>query len=165
MKLKSRKVLVIDKRPNIAGNVFAEEIEEINVHKYGAHIFHINNKRVWEYVNQFADFNLFTNLPVANYNYSGALRTVIFSQLSRGTVSHPFNIMWNVVTPREAAKIEEQKKQAGIAEPKNPEEQAYQPGGNGYPNKKLVKGYTEKQWGAHAISFLHYKAVSSTFNL
>ena len=133
-----KSVLVIDKRPNIAGNVYTEEIEGINVHKYGAHIFHTNNKRVWEYVNQFAEFNRFTNSPVANYH--GELYSLPFNM-------YTFNKMWGVVTPQEAAvKIEEQKKQAGITEPKNLEEQAISLVGTDI-YEKLVKGYTEKQWG------------------
>lgn len=133
-----KSVLVIDKRSNIAGNVFTEETEGINVHKYGAHIFHTNNKRVWEYVNQFAEFNRFTNSPVANYH--GELYSLPFNM-------YTFNKMWGVVTPQEAAtKIEEQKRQAGITEPKNLEEQAISLVGTDI-YEKLVKGYTEKQWG------------------
>ena len=133
-----KSVLVIDKRPNIAGNVYTEEIEGINVHKYGAHIFHTNNKRVWEYVNQFAEFNRFTNSPVANYH--GELYSLPFNM-------YTFNKMWGVTTPKEAAaKIEEQKKQAGITEPRNLEEQAISLVGTDI-YEKLVKGYTEKQWG------------------
>ena len=133
-----KSVLVIDKRPNIAGNVYTEEIEGINVHKYGAHIFHTNNKRVWEYVNQFAEFNRFTNSPVANYH--GELFSLPFNM-------YTFNKMWGVVTPQEAAaKIEEQRLAAGIAEPKNLEEQAISLVGTDI-YEKLVKGYTEKQWG------------------
>ena len=129
---------MIDKRSNIAGNVFTEETEGINVHKYGAHIFHTNNKRVWEYVNQFAEFNRFTNSPVANYH--GELYSLPFNM-------YTFNKMWGVVTPQEAAaKIEEQKRQAGITEPKNLEEQAISLVGTDI-YEKLVKGYTEKQWG------------------
>ena len=110
-KAQGKSVLVIDKRPNIAGNVFTEKIEGINVHKYGAHIFHTNNKKVWNFVNRFAEFNRFTNSPVANYK--GELFSLPFNM-------YTFNKMWGVVTPSEAkAKIEEQKKQAGITEPKN----------------------------------------------
>lgn len=135
---KGKKVLVIDKRTNVAGNVYTEEIEGINVHKYGAHIFHTNNKRVWEYVNQFAEFNRFTNSPVANYK--GELYSLPFNM-------YTFNQMWGVVTPEEAAKkIEEQKKMAGIVEPQNLEEQAISLVGVDI-YEKLVKGYTEKQWG------------------
>ncbi len=133
-----KSVLVIDKRPNIAGNVYTEEVEGINVHVYGAHIFHTNNKTVWDYVNQFAEFNRFTNSPVANYK--GELYSLPFNM-------YTFNKMWGVVTPEEAAaKIEEQKAAAGITEPKNLEEQAISLVGTDI-YEKLVKGYTEKQWG------------------
>ena len=111
-----KKVLVIDKRPHIAGNVHTEQVEGINVHVYGAHIFHTNNKTVWDYVNQFAEFNRFTNSPVANFK--GELYSLPFNM-------YTFNKMWGVVTPAEAAaKIEEQRNAAGITEPKNLEEQA-----------------------------------------
>ena len=137
-KEKGKKVLVIDKRDHIAGNVYTEEIEGINVHKYGAHIFHTNNKKVWEYITKFAEFNRFTNAPVANYK--GELYSLPFNM-------YTFNKMWGVVTPQEAAdKIEEQKKVAGITEPKNLEEQAISLVGTDI-YEKLVKGYTEKQWG------------------
>ena len=133
-----KKVLVIDKRPHIAGNVYTEQIEGINVHVYGAHIFHTNNKVVWDYVNRFAEFNRFTNSPVANYR--GELYSLPFNM-------YTFNKMWGVVTPEEAqAKIEEQKRQAGITEPKNLEEQAISLVGTDI-YEKLIKGYTEKQWG------------------
>ena len=133
-----KKVLVIDKRPNIAGNIYTEQIEGINVHVYGAHIFHTNNKTVWDYVNQFAEFNRFTNSPVANYK--GELYSLPFNM-------YTFNKMWGVVTPEEAAaKIEEQKREAGITEPKNLEEQAISLVGTDI-YEKLIKGYTEKQWG------------------
>lgn len=133
-----KSVLVIDKRPNIAGNVYTEEMEGINVHIYGAHIFHTNNKEVWEYITKFADFNRFTNSPVANYK--GELYSLPFNM-------YTFNKMWGVVTPEEAAaKIEEQKAAAGITEPKNLEEQAISLVGTDI-YEKLVKGYTEKQWG------------------
>lgn len=133
-----KSVLVIDKRPNIAGNVYTEAVEGIQVHKYGAHIFHTNNRKVWEYVNQFAEFNRFTNSPVANYN--GELYSLPFNM-------YTFNKMWGVITPEEAAaKIEEQKKEAGIVEPKNLEEQAISLVGRDI-YEKLIKGYTEKQWG------------------
>ena len=135
---KGKKVLVIDKRPNIAGNVYTEDIEEIHVHKYGAHIFHTNNSTVWNYVQQFATFNRFTNSPVANYH--GELYSLPFNM-------YTFNKMWGVVTPEEAAaKIEEQKNAAGITEPKNLEEQAISLVGTDI-YEKLIKGYTEKQWG------------------
>ena len=133
-----KKVLVIDKRPNIAGNVYTQEMEGIHVHIYGAHIFHTNNKTVWDYVNRFAEFNRFTNSPVANYK--GELYSLPFNM-------YTFNKMWGVVTPEEAeAKIEEQKRQAGITEPKNLEEQAISLVGTDI-YEKLIKGYTEKQWG------------------
>lgn len=133
-----KSVLVIDKRPNIAGNVYTEEIEGIQVHKYGAHIFHTNNKEVWNYITKFAEFNRFTNSPVANYH--GELYSLPFNM-------YTFNKMWGVVTPEEAAaKIEEQRKAAGITEPKNLEEQAISLVGTDI-YEKLVKGYTEKQWG------------------
>lgn len=131
-------VLVIDKRPNIAGNVYTEEVEGINVHIYGAHIFHTNNKEVWDYITKFAEFNRFTNSPVANYK--GELYSLPFNM-------YTFNKMWGVVTPEEAAaKIEEQKKAAGVTEPKNLEEQAISLVGTDI-YEKLVKGYTQKQWG------------------
>lgn len=137
-KKKGKSVLVIDKRAHIAGNVYTEEIEGINVHKYGAHIFHTNNKQVWEYVNRFAQFNRFTNSPVANYK--GELYSLPFNM-------YTFNKMWGVTTPQEAAaKIEEQKKAAGITNPQNLEEQAISLVGTDI-YEKLVKGYTEKQWG------------------
>ena len=133
-----KSVLVIDKRPNIAGNVFTEDVEGIHVHKYGAHIFHTNNKKVWNYITQFAEFNRFTNSPVANYR--GELYSLPFNM-------YTFNKMWGVVTPEEAAaKIEEQKREAGITEPKNLEEQAISLVGRDI-FEKLIKGYTEKQWG------------------
>ena len=137
-KLKGKSVLVIDKRSNVAGNVYTEEIEGINVHQYGAHIFHTNNQRVWDYINQFAQFNRFTNAPVANYK--GEIYSLPFNM-------YTFNKMWGVVTPQEAeAKIEEQRKAAGITEPKNLEEQAISLVGTDI-YEKLIKGYTMKQWG------------------
>ena len=132
-----KKVLVIDKRDHIAGNVYTEKVEGINFHKYGAHIFHTNNKEVWEYVQRFATFNRFTNAPVANYK--GELYSMPFNM-------YTFNKMWNVETPEEAAaKIEEQRKEI-IGEPQNLEEQAISLVGRDI-YEKLVKGYTEKQWG------------------
>ena len=137
-KKQGKSVLMIDKRANIAGNVYTEEIEGINVHKYGAHIFHTNNKTVWNYITQFAEFNRFTNSPVANYK--GELYSLPFNM-------YTFNKMWGVVTPEEAAdKIEKQKKEAVITEPKNLEEQAISLVGTDI-YEKLIKGYTEKQWG------------------
>ena len=133
-----KKVLVIDRRSTIAGNVYTEKIEGIHVHIYGAHIFHTNNKQVWDYVNEFAVFNRFTNSPVANYK--GELYSLPFNM-------YTFNKMWGVVKPEEAAaKIEEQRKAAGIKEPKNLEEQAISLVGTDI-YEKLIKGYTEKQWG------------------
>ena len=119
---KGKKVLVIDKRPNIAGNVYTEDIEKIHVHKYGAHIFHTNNKKVWNYITKFAEFNRFTNSPVANYK--GELYSLPFNM-------YTFNKMWGVITPQEAAdKIEQAISLVGT--------DIYE---------KLIKGYTEKQWG------------------
>lgn len=136
-KQKGKKVLVIDKRPHIAGNVYTERVEGINVHKYGAHIFHTNDRKVWEYITQFADFNRFTNSPVANYK--GELYSLPFNM-------YTFNQMWGVVTPQEAAaKLEEQRREI-TGEPKNLEEQAIRLVGRDV-YEKLVKGYTEKQWG------------------
>lgn len=130
-------VLVVDKRQNIAGNIYTESIEGINVHKYGAHIFHTNNKKVWNYITQFAEFNRFTNSPVANYK--GELYSLPFNM-------YTFNKMWGVVTPEEAAdKIEEQRKEIS-GEPQNLEEQAISLVGRDI-YEKLIKGYTEKQWG------------------
>ncbi len=132
-----KRVLVIDKRPNIAGNIYTEDVEGIHVHKYGAHIFHTNERRVWDYVNRFADFNRFTNSPVANYR--GELYSLPFNM-------YTFNKMWGVVTPEEAkAKIDEQRREI-TGEPKNLEEQAISLVGRDI-FEKLVKGYTEKQWG------------------
>lgn len=136
-KERGKKVLVIDKRLNIGGNVYTESIEGINVHKYGAHIFHTNNKKVWTYITRFAEFNRFTNSPLANYK--GELYSMPFNM-------YTFNKMWGVLTPEEAkAKIDEQRKEI-IGEPKNLEEQAISLVGRDI-YEKLVKGYTEKQWG------------------
>ena len=133
-----RKCLVVDKRDHIAGNIYTEQIEGINVHRYGAHIFHTNNKQVWDYVNQFAVFNRYTNSPVANYH--GELYNLPFNM-------NTFNKMWGVVTPAEAAaKIAEQRAARFTPEPKNLEEQALSLVGRDI-FEKLVKGYTEKQWG------------------
>ncbi|MCR5542792.1 MAG: UDP-galactopyranose mutase [Eubacterium sp.] len=133
-----KSVLVIDKRNHIAGNVYTEDVEGIKVHKYGAHIFHTNDKEVWDYVTSFATFNRFTNSPVANYK--GELYSLPFNM-------YTFNKMWGVVNPEEAEKkIEEQRKEAGITEPKNLEEQAISLVGKDI-YEKLIKGYTEKQWG------------------
>ena len=133
-----KRVLVIDRRDHIAGNVFTKKIEGIQVHQYGAHIFHTNDAKVWRYVQRFADFNRFTNSPVANYH--GELYSLPFNM-------YTFNRMWGVVTPEEAAaKIEAQRKEAGITEPKNLEEQAISLVGRDI-YEKLIRGYTEKQWG------------------
>ena len=137
-KLRGKSVLVVEKRDHIAGNVYTQEVEDIQVHRYGAHIFHTNNKAVWDYVNQFAEFNRYTNSPVANYQ--GELYSMPFNM-------YTFNKMWNVVKPEEAqAIIERQRCEAGITEPKNLEEQAISLVGTDI-YEKLVKGYTEKQWG------------------
>lgn len=132
------KVLVVDKRAHIAGNVYTEKIADINVHVYGAHIFHTKNKTVWDYVNRFANFNRFTNSPVANYH--GELYSLPFNM-------YTFNKMWRVVTPGEAvAKIAEQREAAGIKNPQNLEEQAISLVGTDI-YEKLIKSYTRKQWG------------------
>ena len=132
-----KSVLVIERRPHIAGNVYTEDVEGIKVHKYGAHIFHTNNKEVWDYVNRFATFNRFTNSPVANYK--GELYSLPFNM-------YTFNKMWGVVTPKEAAaKIAEQRQEIK-GEPRNLEEQAISLVGRDI-YEKLIKGYTEKQWG------------------
>ena len=137
-KAAGKSVLVIDKRNHIAGNVYTEKVAGIDVHKYGAHIFHTNNKEVWNYVNHFVTFNRFTNSPVANYK--GELYSLPFNM-------YTFNKMWGVVTPDEAAaKIAEQRAAAGITEPKNLEEQAISLVGTDI-YEKLIKGYTQKQWG------------------
>ncbi len=136
-KNKGYRVLVIDKRNNVAGNIYTENVEGINVHKYGAHIFHTNNVEVWNYLQQFATFNRFTNSPIANYK--GEIYSMPFNM-------HTFNKMWGVVTPEEAmAKIEEQRKEVKHV-PRNLEEQAISLVGRDI-YEKLVKGYTEKQWG------------------
>lgn len=137
-KAAGKTVLVIDKRDHIAGNVYTKKIEGINVHVYGAHIFHTNNLIVWNYVQQFATFNRFTNSPLANYK--GELYSLPFNM-------YTFNKIWGSVTPEEAtAKIESQRKKSGIAIPKNLEEQAISLVGTDI-YEKLVKGYTQKQWG------------------
>ena len=137
LKAAGASVVVIDKRPNIAGNVYTEDVEGIHVQKYGAHIFHTNNRAVWDYVNRFAAFNRFTNSPVANYK--GELYSLPFNM-------YTFHKMWGVVTPDEAAaKIAEQRKEI-TGEPKNLEEQAISLVGRDI-YEKLIQGYTEKQWG------------------
>ena len=131
-------VLVVERRGHIGGNVYTEEVENIHVHRYGAHIFHTNDDRVWNYVQRFAQFNRFTNSPVANYK--GELYSLPFNM-------YTFNKMWGVTTPQQAREmVERQRRQAGITEPKNLEEQAISLVGTDI-YEKLVKGYTEKQWG------------------
>ena len=139
MKARGKKVLVIDRRAHIAGNVYTEKIEGIHVHQYGAHIFHTDNKQVWDYVNRFVSFNRYTNSPLANYK--GKLYNLPFNM-------NTFNKLWGVNTPQEAkAKIEEQRKEyAYIKSPANLEEQALTLCGKDI-YQKLIKGYTEKQWG------------------
>ena len=143
-----KKCLVIDRRSHIGGNVYTEEIEGINVHRYGAHIFHTGNKEVWDYVNSFAEFNRYTNSPVARYK--DELYNLPFNM-------NTFHALWGVKTPDEArAKLEEQKaeaiaemKSAGVSEPRNLREQAITLAGKDI-YEKLVEGYTEKQWGRRA---------------
>ncbi len=133
-----KRCLILEKRNHIAGNTYTEEIEGIQVHQYGAHIFHTNDKKIWDYVNRFAEFNRYTNSPIANYH--GELYSLPFNM-------YTFNKMWGVITPAEAeAEILRQKTAAGIKEPKNLEEQAISLVGTEL-YEKLVKGYTEKQWG------------------
>lgn len=133
-----RTCLVIEKRDHIGGNIYSEVVEGIHVHKYGAHIFHTNNRAVWEFVNQFAEFNRYTNSPIANFH--GEIYNLPFNM-------NTFNKMWGVKTPDEAqAVIEEQRKAYFVAEPKNLEEQAINLVGKDI-YEKLIKGYTEKQWG------------------
>lgn len=135
---RGKRCLVVEKRGHIAGNVYTEEVEGIQVHKYGAHIFHTSNEEVWQYVHRFASFNHFINSPVANYK--GRLYNLPFNM-------NTFYQMWGVKTPTEAAqKIEAQRKTAGITEPKNLEEQAISLVGEDI-YRILIKGYTEKQWG------------------
>lgn len=142
MTKQGKKCLVIERRNHIAGNIYTEKVEGINVHKYGAHIFHTSNKEVWDYVNSFVEFNRFTNAPIANYK--GAFYNLPFNM-------NTFYQLWGVKTPQEAqAKIEEQKAAyQHITEPKNLEEQALVLGGKDI-YEKLIKGYTEKQWGRPA---------------
>ena len=138
---KVKKCLVIDKRNHIGGNIYTENIEGINVHKYGAHIFHTNNKEVWNYINKFAEFNRYTNSPVARYK--DEVYNLPFNM-------NTFNKLWGVFTPEEAKqKIEEELKEVNIDEPQNLEEQAIKLIGKTI-YEKLVKGYTEKQWGMKA---------------
>lgn len=140
-KKKGKKCLVIDKRPHLAGNIYTENVEGINVHRYGAHIFHTHEKYIWDYVNGFVEFNHFVNSPVARYK--NEIYNMPFNM-------NTFSKMWGVITPAEAeAKIAEQVKEADIKEPKNLEEQALSLVGRDI-YEKLVKGYTEKQWGRRA---------------
>ena len=135
---RGKKCLVVEKRGHIGGNVYTETEENITVHKYGAHIFHTKNKKVWDYVNEFADFNHYINAPVAFYH--GEVYNLPFNM-------NTFSRMWGIKTPDEAkAKIAEQVKKAGVSEPKNLEEQAVNMVGEDI-YLKLVKDYTEKQWG------------------
>ncbi len=134
---KGKRVLVVDKRSHVGGNIYTEQIEGIQVHKYGAHIFHTSDKKVWDYINQFAEFNNYVNSPIANYK--GEIYNMPFNM-------NTFSKMWNVFTPQEArAVIEEQRKEIA-GEPRNLEEQAISLVGRDI-YEKLVKGYTEKQWG------------------
>lgn len=136
--LAGKKVKVIEKRGHIAGNIYTEEVEGINVHKYGAHIFHTSNQEVWEYINQFANFNRFTNAPVANFH--GEIYNLPFNM-------NTFNKLWGVITPQEAAaKISEQRQILAGKKPENLEEQAISLVGTDI-YLKLIKEYTEKQWG------------------
>lgn len=138
---KGKKCLVIDKRDHIGGNIYTKEIEGINVHQYGAHIFHTSNKEIWEYINNFAEFNRYTNSPIANYK--GEIFNMPFNM-------NTFNKLWGVITPQEAKeKIEEERSMDYTDEPKNLEEQAINLVGRTI-YEKLVKGYTEKQWGKKA---------------
>lgn len=134
---RGRKCLVIDKRDHIGGNIYCENKEEINIHKYGAHIFHTNNKDVWDYVNQFVEFNNYINSPVANYH--GEIYNLPFNM-------NTFSKMWNISTPQEAKNIIDRQKQVIKNEPENLEEQAISLVGTDIYTK-LIKGYTEKQWG------------------
>jgi UDP-galactopyranose mutase len=138
---RGKRVKVIDKRNHIGGNIYTEKIEGINVHKYGAHIFHTNSKEIWEYINQFSEFNRYTNSPIANFK--GEIYNMPFNM-------NTFNKLWGVITPEEAkAKIEEQRNAANIDVPTNLEEQAISLVGTDI-YEKLIKGYTEKQWGHKA---------------
>lgn len=137
-----KSVLVVEKRDHIGGNIYTKEIEGIQVHQYGAHIFHTSNKKVWNYIQQFAEFNRYTNSPIANYR--GEIYNLPFNM-------NTFNKLWGVVTPEQAMnKIEEQKKIYNVEDPKNLEEQAINLIGTDV-YEKLIKGYTEKQWGKSAI--------------
>ena len=130
-------ITIVEKRNHIAGNIYTEEIENINVHKYGAHIFHTSNKKVWQFVNNITEFNRFTNSPVANFK--GEIYNLPFNM-------NTFSKMWNISTPKEARDIIDSQKKTISSEPKNLEEQAISLVGYDIYNK-LIKGYTEKQWG------------------
>ncbi len=135
---RGKSCLVLDKRPHVGGNVYCETVEEIHVHKYGAHIFHTSDREIWEYINQFAEFNHYINSPIAVYK--DELYNLPFNM-------NTFSRLWNIRTPKEAKdEIARQVKEAGITEPKNLEEQALSLGGRDV-YEKLIKGYTEKQWG------------------
>ncbi len=138
LRQKHKSVLVVEKRKHIGGNIYSENITGIHVHRYGPHIFHTNSQKVWDYINQFTGFNRFTNTPIANYN--GEIYSLPFSM-------YTFNKMWGVITPEQAkAKIDEQRRESGITEPRNLEEQAISLVGRDI-YERLIKGYTEKQWG------------------
>ena len=138
MHKKEKSCLVLERRPHVGGNIYCENKDGIHIHTYGAHIFHTSNKKVWDYVNQFVEFNNYVNSPVANYK--GELYNLPFNM-------NTFTKMWGVVTPKEAAEmIAQQRAEAGITDPKNLEEQAISLIGTDIYTK-LIKGYTEKQWG------------------
>lgn len=152
-----KKCLVIERRNHTGGNVYCEERDGINIHKYGAHIFHTSDKDVWDYVNRFAEFNNYVNSPVANYK--GELFNLPFNM-------NTFSKLWGLVTPAQAAaKIAEQR-EAVKGEPKNLEEQAISLVGTDI-YAKLIKGYTEKQWGAplHRSARVHHQAPSRALHL
>ena len=150
-----KQCLVLERRPHVGGNVYCEEKEGIRIHEYGAHIFHTSDKKVWSYVNQFVEFNNYVNSPVANYK--GELYNLPFNM-------NTFAKMWGVVTPQEAAaKIAQQRKEAGITNPKNLEEQAISLIGTDIYTK-LIKGYTEKQWGRHCTELPAFIIQKSPFH-
>jgi len=137
---RGKKCMIIERRHHIGGNVYCEKIEDINVHTYGAHIFHTNNRQIWEYVNQFTEFNRFVNAPIANYH--GEIYNLPFNM-------NTFNKLWGVITPEQAKQKIAEQKSAHVNEPKNLEEQAISLVGRDI-YEKLIKGYTEKQWGRDA---------------
>ena len=146
MKKAGKKCLVIDRRDTIGGNIYTEEKDGIQVHKYGAHIFHTSNRAVWEYINQFAEFNQYVNSPIAVYKEE--LYNLPFNM-------NTFSKMWGIRTPAQAKEIiEKQRSEAGVKDPKNLEEQALSLVGRDV-YEKLVKGYTEKQWGRDCKSLYH----------